>query len=252
MFVQAHDVKTHYQTLGQGPIVVLLHGWGCDWQIWYPVIQELSQSFQLIIPDLPAFGQSAIPTQVWSSDEYGQWLQEFLQAVTHRQPFTLVGHSFGGKLAANYASQQLEPQPAHLILVDAAGLPDELSAQHQLQQRLLGLIPESFKKLIPHQLKTKALNQLQASTDHLNSTPAQRLILRQTIRENLLDELPHITVPTLIMWGEHDTDTPLAKGQQFAAQIPGANLVVYPTGHFPFIDQPQPFMTDLKSFILKS
>jgi pimeloyl-ACP methyl ester carboxylesterase len=249
MFVEAHGIKTQYQVIGQGPILVLLHGWGCDWQIWYPIIQELSKEFQLIIPDLPAFGQSANPNRVWITEDYTSWLSDFLNVVIKTKSFTLVGHSFGGKISVLYASQKKLPQPQKLIIIDSAGIPDILSSNKKLQQRLLGFIPEPLKDAVPSQLKRYLLRLSGSAEDHFNSTPTQRQILRKTIRENLSNELPNIKIPTLLIWGAKDVDTPIHHAYQFHKGIKASKLeILASSGHFPFIDDPTTFIKITTNF----
>lgn len=256
MQIQIGDVTSHYQLIGttstKKPTLVLLHGWGCDWQIWSPVIFELSKSYQLIIPDLPAFGQSSTPHEVWDSQTYADWLEKLLQKIIPSQKCILVGHSFGGKIAAIYASAH-PAQVKNLILTAASGLPSPLTNQQKLQQRLAAMIPSSLKHAIPAALREKVLHTMGAATDHFHSTPPQQAILKKIVRENISQHLTKITAPTLLLWGDQDQDTPLSQGKEFARYINGSDLVVLPnTGHFAFIDQPKKFIEEMCAFIDRS
>jgi pimeloyl-ACP methyl ester carboxylesterase len=254
-------VTTHYQLIGsskQQPTLFLLHGWLCDWQIWSPVIAPLSESFRLVIPDLPAFGKSAAGSPTWDSQRYAEWLEAFIthiqETVGAHSPHILAGHSFGGKVAALYASQARLASPSlqHLLLIDAAGLPDPLPASKQLQKTFLGLIPSVLKKAVPTQLKERFLKATHSSTDHYQSNPAQKEVLKATIRENIADSLPHISLPTTIIWGANDQDTPVHQAHQFQKLIPNAHLHTFENaGHFPFIDDPARFVTVVKKSVEK-
>lgn len=249
MRVTINQVETQFQRIGHGAPVVLLHGWGCDWQIWSPIIPQLTDEYQLFIPDLPAFGTSAAPKAVWSSQEYVKWLDAFLNKVVGDRPFSLIGHSFGGKIAALWAARQ----PANLlklVLVDASGLPDPLPKVRQLQKRLLGVIPESLKQLIPRAWRKKALEATGSSTDYFNANAQQRAIFRAIIDEQIGAEIARIQTPTLIIWGVKDEDTPLHQGKAFAALIPQAKLSVFlASGHFPFIDETNHFIEKVSHFL---
>lgn len=255
MRLNAAGVSTHYQRIGQGPRVVLLHGWGCDWQIWSPVITTLSEDFQLLIPDLPAFGQSDEPATTWNSRDYATWLADFIAQTSDDQPVAVVGHSFGGKIAALAAADQTSTQPAisnltQLVLVDASGLPDPVSIPRQLQKTALGLIPPAIKNAIPYRLKLQLLAKTGNSTDFALSSPAQRRVFQEIYQENIGAQLKNITIPTLLLWGKNDLDTPLHQGQHFAQLIPQSQLVVFDrSGHFPFVDQPTEFVASLQQFI---
>jgi pimeloyl-ACP methyl ester carboxylesterase len=250
MKTTVHGVETHYQVLGQGKPLVMLHGWGCDWQIWYPVIQALSADFQLILPDLPAFGQSANPPTTWTSADYVEWLGAFITKVVGDKKYTLIGHSFGGKIASLYTATSQAHSPTKLILVDSSGLPDSLSPAKQLQQKILGVIPEGLKARIPHKMRTRLLHATNSASDHLNSTPVQRQILRNTIRENISEELKQIHTSTLLIWGETDADTPLRQGKLFHQFIPGSKLSIFTqSGHFPFLEEASHFIAEVTEFI---
>ena len=262
MQLEVANIKTHYQVMGNGPTLVLLHGWGHSWETWSKVVAPLSKSFKLIMPDLPAFGQSGMPLMAWNSHDYAQWLQAFLQQVIPQnaaQPeFFLLGHSFGGKVAGVFAAQTTEagadPQSGNLqklVIMDASGLPDPLPASKHLRQQLISLIPNSLKNSLPAAFKEKLLANWGLATDHLHATREQKLILRQTIRENIADELAKITTPTLIIWGENDEETPLHQGKRFAQLIPGSLFKIFPTsGHFPYNDETELFCSTVHDFLL--
>lgn len=245
MTIKTSASTTSYQDMGEGPILIMLHGWGCDWQIFAPVIRGLSSTFRLIIPDLPAFGQSRIADDaIWDSFDYVVWLEEFISAVvTERDSFSLLGHSFGGKIAGLYAAQMQPQQLERLILVDASGLPVRLSTTQSLQSRVIQLIPKVMKDAVPLTLKAKVLGNIQLSTDYLHSTKLQKMIFKKIVHEDISEYLPKITVPTRVMWGKNDLDTPLEKGKEFARLIPDAQLHIFDqSGHFPFIDETAKFV----------
>lgn len=249
MRVTINQVETHFQRIGHGAPVVLLHGWGCDWQIWSPIISLLSDEYQLFIPDLPAFGSSAAPTEVWNSEAYVKWLSAFVEKTIGDRPFSLVGHSFGGKIAALWASQQ-PTNLLKLVLVDSSGLPDPLPPARRLQKNLLGLIPNPIKDLIPKSLRKKLLDATGSATDYFNANPQQRAIFQAIINEQIGANIARIQTPTLVIWGVNDLDTPLNQGKAFAALIPQSKLSVFTqSGHFPFIDESQHFIEKVRHFL---
>jgi len=248
MELTAHKVLTNYQKIGHGPVLVLLHGWGCDWQIFSPVIAGLSEQYQLIIPDLPAFGQSHSPTEVWDSAEYVVWLKDFLAQTVDTKPFSLLGHSFGGKLAAMLAASHFPAGLTQIILCSASGLPAPLSPTQQLQQRLLTLIPRVLKAQLSTQFRERLLKMTHSSTDYMYANDMQKKILQRVIHENISQELEKIVTPTLLIWGDVDADTPLVQAKRFSTLIKGSELVVFNgVGHFPFIEQPTRFNSVLRA-----
>jgi pimeloyl-ACP methyl ester carboxylesterase len=244
-------VTTHYQQIGTGFPIVLLHGWGCDWQIWAPVIPTLTDRYQLIIPDLPIFGQSKLKeNSAWNSFEYADWLAAFIEQVIPSTPFILAGHSFGGKIAAIYAAEKADELLKGLVIIDASGLPVQLTAKEQFTQTIAGLLPRSLKKALGSAFKKTLLNQLQVATDYQQASEHQQAVLRKIVRENISHQLAQIELPSLVLWGKQDYTTPLEKGELFAELMPNAELVVFEqSGHYPFIDETELFMSVLEKYI---
>lgn len=249
MWVTAHGVKTQYQRMGSGPVLVMLHGWGCDWQIWSPVMAALSESFELILPDLPAFGQSEA-NDAWETPDYADWLADFIAQTIKNKPFSLVGHSFGGKIAAIFAATHQSSHLQKLILVDASGMPAHISPLKQLQKIVLGVIPTQLKDRIPVPLKQTLLRITGSASDYFSSSPSQRQLFQRIYQQDIPTLVRKVSVPTLLLWGAQDQDTPLDHAKKFAAAIPNATLTVFEhSGHFPFVDQPTEFVASLQEFV---
>lgn len=263
MQISSAGISTHYNHLGRrGHFLVLLHGWGCDWEIFSPILTELSKNYQVIVPDLPGFGSSEKPglnpkKLAWNSLDYLIWLKDFLRQTVDAQPVVVAGHSFGGKLAALLAATQGQSDLANnslqlkgLILIDSAGLPAPLTAQEQLSYTLSGLVPNFVKQVIPSILKRKVLASVDIAVDYQAATPELRAILQQIVREDIRENLRDITLPTLICWGALDKTTPLSQGKAFASAIFDNELVIFDQSqHYPFIDQPGKFIAAMTSFL---
>ncbi|UGB39869.1 alpha/beta fold hydrolase [Frateuria soli] len=119
--LRAGDTTWSYYEGGQGPTLVLLHGFAADKTIWLPLAEQLTPHFHVVIPDLPGWGDSSRnPDASYGVQAQAQRLQAFLAALG-LQRFVLVGHSMGGAIAGVYAAGH--PQDvAALALVDAYGL----------------------------------------------------------------------------------------------------------------------------------
>ncbi len=249
MKLELAQTTTHYQVIGSGSPLVLLHGWGCDWQIWSPVISRLSQKYQLIIPDLPGMGSSQLSAPSWSSKEYVAWLHEFIPNVLGSKKYSLLGHSFGGKIAALHAASK-PSRLQKLILVDAAGLPLDLTAKERVITTIANTLPDALKQMIPQSIINKALDILKTAGDYQTATPQQQAILKRIVREDISDQLGLITTPTLLIWGANDTATPISKAKIFNQMVKHSQLTVMPdAGHFPFVDDPNSFSTAIEEFL---
>ncbi len=245
----AHNTSTHYQLIGNNPIVlVMLHGWGHTHETFANLIPGLADHFSVLLPDLPGFGESANPTpsaagKAWNSNEYTLWLEDLIQQIIPNRPYLLLGHSFGGKIAVIATTKNTELQQG-LILIDSAGLPLPLTRKEQLVQTISKLIPRKIKDVYKHQLTPEILRKVGVATDYQNANSAQQAILREIVRENIEPQLKRITLPTTIIWGEQDTTTPLSAGKQFATLIANSKLcIITAAGHCPFHDQPRETLT---------
>src|SRR5437016_8587196 len=118
-------VQLHSETHGAGPPLVLLHGLGgTGTAIWKNHAQELARDFAVVVPDLRGAGQSPAPAGPYSLQDFVDDLQG-LVAGLGPGPATLVGHSFGGSVALEYAAQR----PEDVCAVIGVGAPTELPDQ---------------------------------------------------------------------------------------------------------------------------
>jgi pimeloyl-ACP methyl ester carboxylesterase len=119
--LRAGDTTWSYYEGGQGPTLVLLHGFAADKTVWLPLAEQLTAHFHVVIPDLPGWGESSRdPGANYGVQAQAQRLQAFVDAL-RLQRFVLVGHSMGGAIAGVYAAEH--PQGvAALALLDSYGL----------------------------------------------------------------------------------------------------------------------------------
>ena len=110
---------------GSGPVLLLLHGLGCDHTTWDPVIDTLARRYTVIAPDLLGHGQSDKPRADYSVGGYANGMRDLL-TVLGIDKVTVVGHSFGGGIAMQFAYQFPE-RTERMMLVASGGLGPEVS-----------------------------------------------------------------------------------------------------------------------------
>ncbi len=118
MNVTVDGLHINYTVQGEGPAVVLLHGWGANLQSFRMVQDFLSRNFRTYAIDLPGFGESDEPPVAWGVPEYTDFLHKWLTSLNIENPI-LVGHSNGGRISIMYASSR---PVRKIILIDSAGI----------------------------------------------------------------------------------------------------------------------------------
>ncbi len=245
------NLKFHYTDSGIGSkTIILMHGWGCNHTTLASVERiALECGYRVINVDFPGFGDSEEPDDVWGVEQYTRVVEQLVRNLRITSP-ALLGHSFGGRVGILYASRN---EVSKMILVDAAGIKPTRTLKYywkvytfKAMKRLMYLIYGKEKA----ELKLDARRAKAGSSDYAQASPKMRKILSKVVNEDLTDRLSLITAPTLLIWGENDTATPLKDAKKMEKLIPDAGLVSFPgCGHYSFLDNPGQFKAVLKSFL---
>ena len=200
--------------------VVILPGWQHNKTHWKDISDTLTAShIAHTVLDMPGFGEEPFQTELNTISSIAQWVQgRILQSIDDRE-IVLVGHSYGGRIAAYIASKQ----PAFckaLILVGSPNL-------------YLPTIQIRIQKFIVHMLHPAIFLVPEALRTHVRSTDYQKVRgtkLQELFTNIIIDdqrELLHsIQVPTLLVWGQNDTDVPLRVAHEIKKVISHATLTV--------------------------
>lgn len=231
------SVALYSETIGNGFPLVMLHGWGQSSKALKPLADLLSQQSRVILIDLPGFGRSASPKEVWSTHDYARYISNYLKRMGVRQ-FDLLGHSFGGKISISLTS--LYPDRVNrLILLASSGLKRRLTLPQILRKNLLKYAASSLK-IIDSMAKTQLFQNYfvpkYGSADY-QKAGAMRAILVKTVNEDISLQMASIVAPTLILWGENDEETPPEIAERMHNLIPYSQLQLFPgKGHQLFAD----------------
>ena len=247
--IKINGLDFHYTVQGSGSPIVLMHGWGCNLTTLASIETVAAENHTVYNVDFPGFGKSEEPSEVWGVEKYTQLIEAFIKLENIENPI-LLGHSFGGRVGILYSSRN---KVKKLILVDAAGVKPRRSLKYyfkvytyKIGKRLMPLI--YGKK--GAQKRIEDMRAKRGSSDYNNASPMMRAILSKVVNEDLKYCMPKITAPTLLIWGENDTATPLRDAQIMGKLIPDAGLVSFPgCGHYSFLDNPFQFAAVLRSFI---
>lgn len=244
-------VRVNYEMRGQGDTVLLLHGWASSLQPYRPLMEQLSAKYRVIAVDFPGMGSSDEPTEPWDVDNYADFVLKFLEQFDVKK-LSLVGHSYGGRVIIKLANRVLPFAIDKIVLIDSAGIKPPASKKKSMRQRVFKL-GKWFLSLKPMtKLFPTALEKLRVkfgSADYAAASPLMRQCLVKAVNEDLSHLLPGIKAPTLLVWGDKDTATPLRDAKQMEQAIPNAGLAVIPgTGHFSFVENPYLFGRIMASY----
>lgn len=244
-------LNLHYTDSEKGEkTVILMHGWGCN-HTTVASIERVASScgYRVVNVDFPGFGDSQEPTEVWGVEDYTRQIEALTKELGIKSPI-LLGHSFGGRVGILYASRN---QVEKLILVDAAGIKPKRSLKYYWKVYSFKAVKRLMYLFLGKDAAEKRLDAKRAkagSSDYANASPMMRRILSKVVNEDLTDRLQSIKAPTLLIWGENDTATPLSDAQKMEKLIPDAGLVSFPgCGHYSFLDNPIQFAAVLRSFL---
>lgn len=246
-----NGVEIFYTVEGEGPAVVLMHGWGCTHDTVKSIENACLPGHTVYNVDFPGFGKSTEPVDeqnIWGVEEYTQLIEALLKAEDIQNPI-LIGHSFGGRVAIVLASRNNVDK---VVLVDAAGVKPRRKLKYYVKVYSYKATKKLYKLLYGKkaQEKINAMATKRGSADYSSSSLMMRRVMSKVVNEDLCHLMPKIKAPTLLIWGENDTATPLSDAKKMEKLIPDAGLVSFAgSGHYSFLDNPGGFRAVLKKFL---
>ena len=243
------DFRVRYDKVGEGSPIILMHGWGCQASTLDSIARIAAEQHTVYNIDFPGFGASPEPTTVWGVEDYTAMLESFVRKLGIVRPI-LLGHSFGGRVGLLYSSRN---DVEKLILVDAAGVKPLRTLKYYFKVYSFKAAKHISRLLLGKkraEARIERMRKARASADYATASPRMRAILSKVVNEDLKHVMPAIKAPTLLIWGENDTDTPMRDARIMEKRIPDAGLVSFPgCGHYSFLDNPYQFAAVLRSFI---
>lgn len=240
-----------YKDEGSGKVVLLLHGWGTNLTTFNQLAGHLSLKFRVIRFDFPGFGQSPKPVNDWSVSDYACLTGKLLDKLKINELHTVIAHSFGGRVVIKGVSLDYFA-PKKVVLMGAAGVKPSQSIKTGLYKSVakIGKLVTSLPLLINIQpALRRRLHAAAGSTDYLQAGQMQKIFLN-VIAEDLLPEVKHLTQPTLLIWGNDDTQTPLTDAKAILELLDKGELVVVPnSGHFVYSEAYSKVVKQLDAFL---
>ncbi|HBC22298.1 MAG TPA: alpha/beta hydrolase [Porphyromonadaceae bacterium] len=249
--IQIDGVNINYDECGPegGAPIILMHGWGCRLETLASIRAILADKMHVYSIDLPGHGKSDEPPAIWGVEEYTQLVETFIKMLGIDNPI-LLGHSFGGRISILLSSRN---RVKKVLLVDAAGIKPHRSMKYYFKVYTYKAFKHLVRLFAGKKRGEKILEKRRrksGSADYAAASPTMRGILSKCVNEDLKHVMPDIKAPTLLIWGENDTATPLSDARTMERLIPDAGLVSFPgCGHYSFLDNQRGFRAVIKEFL---
>ena len=253
MNITLNDLNINYEIHGENNSkeIVILHGWGANIESFAPVTRVLSQKFKIYILDLPGFGHSAEPKEGLYVEDYARIVLKFMEELGIKNP-VLIGHSFGGRVIIKMVGK-LGFKPDKIILVDSAGIKPRRSLDYYFKVYSYKFAKKVINTFLSKDKATKLIEDMRSkkgSTDYNAASENMKKTFVNVVNEDLKEYLKNIPVPTLLIWGENDLDTPLRDAKIMEKLIPDAGLVVFEgAGHYSYLEHLYEFNAIVTNFV---
>jgi pimeloyl-ACP methyl ester carboxylesterase len=267
-----HGRVRAYRMAGSGPVLLLIHGLGCDSSTWLPVLPRLARRHTVIAPDLLGHGASDKPRADYTLGEYANGMRDLLTLLGVDR-VTVVGHSFGGGVAMQFAYQFPE-RTERLVMIAPGGLGTEVTPLLRMLTlpfadtavRAATIAP--LRPFVRRSLSALGRTKLPFTRDlgevakvySLMCDPGGREAVRR-VASTVVDwrgqivsmtDRAYLTalLPVCVVWGRDDDVVPVRHLDVVVAHAPGARAHVFDgCGHFPHRERPDQFVRVLNRFI---
>ncbi len=234
--------------------IIFLHGWRSNKEAILKVLSGImagaknnGRNINFFSIDFPGFGKSPIPQKVFDLQNYTNIIKEFCGKLNLKN-IILIGHSFGGRVSIQLASQN-PGLVSKLILVDAAGIKSKVEFS-KLKNIVSKLVKPFFNLKFMENIKKKIYDFIDAD-DYL-AIPELKQTFVNIVNQDLTAAISEIKQTTLIRWGEKDLNPSahIEHAKIMKEKIPNSILVfLKDAGHFSYIDKPEEFIKEVIEFI---
>ncbi|MBV1908297.1 MAG: pimeloyl-ACP methyl ester esterase BioH [Kangiellaceae bacterium] len=261
-----NNTALHVAVTGQGPNLVLLHGWGLHSGIWKTLLPLLESHFTVHNIDVPGFGRSK-PLSITSAEYYRlDYLVDTIGEVMPERSY-LMGWSLGGVIATAIA-RQFESKVEKLVTVASsprfvANEEWPYAMKQEVLESFIGYLSKDFKGTLNRFLSIQTMGSPTQKQDlaELKETvfkhglPDEKALeggLNILNEVDLLDQLAKLSMPLLRVYGKLDTLVPAKSIKQIAEYAPNSESLIFnKSGHAPFLSQTNEFADKVIRFLTK-
>jgi pimeloyl-ACP methyl ester carboxylesterase len=264
--VGARGARIRYYEAGDGPPLLLVHGYLWSGAVWEDVFPHLSRRFRVIVPDLPGFGESEKPSPTryaYGCEAFAESLVDLVAALGVGR-VSVCGHSMGGAVGIVLAAQHPDLVDK-LVVVDPIVYGSRRGAAASIAA-LPVVGPILFKQMYGRatfwrffreavyaggeRFPTERIERMYATFNAPAAREAAYATLLATLDARpLVASLPRVQAPTLVVWGREDRSVPVEHGRRLAREIRRARFEVFECGHSPPEEVPEPFADVVTAFV---
>ena len=211
--------------------ILFLHGWGGSTDSFLGLENRFIDRYKCINLDFPPFGKSHQLKQPFSLDDYYNIANGILEVNGITEVY-VVAHSFGGRVAINLAVKTQKVKK--LVITGGAGI----KPKQTLKKRFAVLKYKIAKNLVKMGALNKNSLQRYGSTDYKALDQNSQKTFVNIVNNNQKNMLQYINAPTVLIWGQADTETPIYMGRIFNRKIKDSALVEFKgCGHFCYLER---------------
>lgn len=234
------DGKYRYIEAGEGQPIILLHGLMGTLSNFDGVLNHFSKTgYKVIIPELPIYSLPLLKTNV---KNLAKFLKEFM-SFKNIDKAILLGNSLGGHIALYFAKVHL-PNVSALVLAGSSGLYEKSMGDTFPKRSNYEYIESKTQDVFydPKVASKEMVDEVFSTVNDRHKAIRTLSIAKSAIRHNMAKDLPHMSIPTCVIWGENDAVTPPEVAVDFAKLMPDADLYwINKCGHVPMMEHPEEF-----------
>lgn len=251
--VATNDIETYYQRRGDGPAVVFVHGAIVDHTQWAPQVDALADEYTVVAYDVRGHGRTGGSSRAtYSVDLFADDLAAVIDALELDRP-VVCGLSMGGCIAQTFAARYPD-RLSGLVLADTFG-PTPLTLGERIQRQVLRATippvrlfgyPRVEKAMVWLQERVSGagvsgdyerIEAIRASGPLMATDEFAKVIRALSAFDRTRIDYSRITVPTLLVYGDHEAGFVVRQMQSLAARLPHSRLLVVPhAGHAANLD----------------
>ena len=240
----------YYKYGNKEKVLIILPGWGDTRKTFDFYINNLKNKYTIYIFDYPGFGNSKFPNYSLTIDDYAKYIKDFIKEKNINNPYILC-HSFGCRISLLLIGKY-RILVDRLIIIGGAGIRRKsINRKYRIfKYKLL----RKLSIFIPKHKKEKYLKKLinkYGSNDYKELNNLQRITFSNIVNTDLRKYISYIYSPTILIWGEKDTSTPLKDGKYMDKHIKDSALITIKKGtHFVYLECPFYILNIINNFFI--